>query len=63
MAPWHRLPTSNASDEGPNDVAIARPRVGDDLLPNIGEIVIVRKPPQPGASASSVNRDSTGESK
>ena len=37
--------------------------VGDDLLPNIGEIVIVRKPPQPGSPAPSVNRDSRGESK
>jgi uncharacterized protein (TIGR02246 family) len=37
--------------------------VGDDLQPNIGEIVIVRKPPQPGASASSVSRDSRGGSK
>jgi len=37
--------------------------VGDEVLANIGEIVIVRKPPQPGSSASSVNRDSTGESK
>lgn len=37
--------------------------VGNDVRPKIGEIVIVRKPPQPGSQASSVNRDSTGESK
>ena len=37
--------------------------VGDDVQPNIEEFVIVRKPPQPGSPASSVNRDSKGESK
>jgi uncharacterized protein (TIGR02246 family) len=37
--------------------------VGDEVLPNIGEVVIVRKPPQAGTSAPSVNRKSTGESK
>ncbi len=42
----------------------SRDRVfGDDLRPNIGEIVIVRKPPQPGSPVSSGNRDSRGESK
>ena len=37
--------------------------VGDEVQPNIDEIVIVRKPPQPGTSPSSVHRDSRGESK
>jgi hypothetical protein len=37
--------------------------VGDDLRPNIEEIVIVRKPPQPRPAAPNVNRDSTGDSK
>jgi hypothetical protein len=37
--------------------------VGRDVKPDIGKIVIVRQPPQPGAPASSVNRDSTGEAK
>jgi uncharacterized protein (TIGR02246 family) len=37
--------------------------VGDEVLPNIEEIVIVRKPPQPGTSAPSVHHDSTGEAK
>jgi uncharacterized protein (TIGR02246 family) len=37
--------------------------VGDDLLPNIEEIVIVRKAPQPAAEASSAGRDSAGDSK
>ena len=37
--------------------------VGDEVLPNIDEIVIVRKPPQPGVSAPSVHHDSRGEAK
>ena len=37
--------------------------VGDDLMPNIEEIVIVRKPPQPASPAPSVKGDATGESK
>lgn len=37
--------------------------VGKDVQPNIGEVVMVRKPPPPGSSAPNINRDSTGESK
>ena len=37
--------------------------IGDEIRPNIGEIAVVRKPPQPASSASSVDRDSRGESK
>ena len=37
--------------------------VGDEVQPNVDEIVIVRKPPQPGRLPSSVHRDLKGESK
>jgi uncharacterized protein (TIGR02246 family) len=37
--------------------------VGDEVLPNIDKIFIVRKPPQPRSSAPSVHHDSTGEAK
>jgi uncharacterized protein (TIGR02246 family) len=37
--------------------------VGSDLLPNVAEIVIVRRPPPPGAKTPGVNHDSRGESK
>jgi uncharacterized protein (TIGR02246 family) len=37
--------------------------VGDEVLPDIDKIVIVRKPPQPRSSAPSVHHDSTGEAK
>ena len=37
--------------------------VGDELLPDIGEIVIVRRPPPPGPQSPSVHQDPRGESK
>jgi uncharacterized protein (TIGR02246 family) len=37
--------------------------VGKELLPNIDEIPIVRKPPQPGTAESAANREPRGESK
>jgi uncharacterized protein (TIGR02246 family) len=37
--------------------------VGDEVHPNIDEIVIVRKPPQPGSPKTSVHHDSRGEAK
>jgi uncharacterized protein (TIGR02246 family) len=37
--------------------------VGDDLLPGVGPVTVVRKPPQPAAPASNVTREPKGESK
>lgn len=37
--------------------------VGDEVLPNINEVVIVRRPPQPGVLAPSIHHDSRGEAK
>ena len=37
--------------------------VGNDVLPDIGDILIVRRPPPPGSPATGANRQPTGESK